>query len=157
MRKEGILDTRKHFSWIKKAGVFFTVAGLVTVFFILTGKGQDRRDVDQCLQCHGAERGITAQNQHPLIKEGKCRDCHSSYDEESHQEFEKPGLRICVDCHGDQTLGRSHPVGNGMVDPNTNGEMTCVSTCHVPHGTDYKFQVPFENNMQLCLSCHKEF
>jgi predicted CXXCH cytochrome family protein len=35
--------------------------------------------------------------------------------------------------------------------------MSCVSTCHLPHGSDYKYELPFKNNMELCLSCHPDF
>jgi len=86
---------------------------------------------------------------HPLVRESKCNSCHDG--------LAKPTIQTCEKCHTKYKLGRSHPVGSGITDPNTNQTMTCTSTCHKPHGTGYKYQLPYKNNMELCLSCHKDF
>lgn len=141
----------------KKVSIFFTALLFpVILFLVSTGKSQVKGQVDDCLQCHDKAWGITAQSQHPLIKEGKCRDCHQTYDTAEHRESIRPVDELCMECHTPEKMGRSHPIGAGVIDPNTAEAMTCVSTCHRPHGSDYPKQVPFKNNMDLCFNCHKD-
>lgn len=145
-----------------KGGAVFLRVIIPLVFISILGAmvnsiGQENREADGCLKCHSSEWGAKSQFQHPLIKEGKCKSCHSTYDEAVHLESEKPVLETCQGCHTGEILGRSHPVGGGVVDPNTGETMTCVSTCHLPHGSDYEHQLPYPNGQELCLSCHKDF
>lgn len=135
------------------AGAFFLLILLAAKYCI----SQAVQDGDYCLSCHSNAAGLDKKFLHPLVSEKKCRACHISYDAALHKEAEAPVLDTCLSCHGEQKLGRSHPVGGNIIDPNTNTMMTCVSSCHLKHGSDYKYQVPFKNNMELCLSCHKEF
>jgi len=139
--------------FFKKQSIAFFIFAL-SMLVITVPKSQEIREADECLKCHTDDFGPTGQVQHPLIKEKKCMACHNSYDISTHQEFEKPVLDACTRCHDEGNMGRSHPVGYGIIDPNTNDEMTCVSTCHTPHGSRFKFQLPFKNNMDLCISCH---
>ena len=143
-------DLRKIF-----LGIFS--AALVSAALVFYSIGQETREADQCLSCHGEPWGINQKFQHPLIKEGKCRSCHNTYDEAAHQEREKPVLETCLECHREGELGRSHPVGGGVIDPNTQDTLTCVSTCHSPHGADYEHQLAYKNVQDLCLSCHRDF
>lgn len=117
------------------------------------------QSANDCLSCHNnlLDLNLDKKFLHPLVKDGKCKSCHISYDETAHVEKDRPVLAVCLSCHSEEKLGRSHPVGEGIIDPNTKETMTCVSTCHIMHGSDYKYQLPFKNNMELCLSCHKEF
>ena len=142
-------------SVIAFGGIFFLTVVLVFASEI-GGQGRKENDAVRCLRCHPNERGVQRLHQHPLIKEGQCKSCHSSYDEEMHQEREHPVLEVCLECHRDQ-LGRSHPVGGGIMDPNTSETMTCVSTCHRPHGTEYPHELPYANGKDLCLSCHPNY
>ncbi|PIQ89529.1 MAG: hypothetical protein COV72_02580 [Candidatus Omnitrophica bacterium CG11_big_fil_rev_8_21_14_0_20_42_13] len=112
---------------------------------------------EDCIKCHDPALGPQRNFVHPLIREHKCRACHIDYDAEEHIEGDKPQIDVCAGCHPEENLGRSHPIGSGITDPNTNDTMTCVSTCHRMHGTDFKQLVPFKNNMELCLSCHEDF
>ena len=130
---------------------------LLCAFIAVYCSSQESGDTDACLGCHKEKFSQHKEFVHPLIKQGKCKACHSSYDIASHKERIKSGLEDCMDCHTQEKLGRSHPVGRGIIDPNTNNTLTCVSTCHTPHGSGYKYFMPFENNMQLCTSCHKDF
>ena len=118
---------------------------------------QDSLSAYECFKCHDKVFGSIKEFAHPLFKEGKCKSCHSSYDTITHAEAVKPGIDTCLGCHPEEKLGRTHPVGDGVIDPNTNDIMTCVSSCHLPHSSDYRYQLPFSNNMELCLSCHKDF
>ena len=140
----------------KKTYILFAAFLFSVILFIVSaGKSQVKGQADDCLQCHDRAWGITSQSQHPLIKEGKCRDCHQTYDTVKHRESIPPIADLCVNCHTPEKMGRSHPIGKGIIDPKTGEEMTCVS-CHRPHGTDYKYQIPFKNNMDLCLNCHQD-
>ena len=139
---------------MRKLIVFILLFGIIIAAYCIS---QETQDIDRCINCHSEKLKPARKYIHPLIKEGKCRSCHESYDEATHREDRRPELDICQNCHSRDQLGRSHPVGGGIIDPNTNDTMTCVSTCHSPHGSDYKYQTPFKNNMDLCMSCHKEF
>ncbi len=141
--------------FIKRYIFFVALLFSAVLFLVSTGKSQVKGQADDCLQCHDNAWGVTAQSQHPLIKEGKCRECHQTYDSVKHEETTPPVDELCMDCHTSDKIGRSHPIGNGIIDPKTSAEMTCVS-CHQPHGTDYKYQIPFKNNMDLCLNCHQD-
>ena len=116
-----------------------------------------RPNSTKILFSHDAKFGVTDKIQHPLIKEGQCLSCHSSYDEERHKEALKPVDVTCVRCHEQEKLGRSHPIGPGIIDPNTQEAMTCVSTCHNPHQSEFKNLLSYRNSMDLCLGCHKDF
>ncbi len=132
---------------------------LSSIFFIIIvaySASQDSRTAYECFKCHAEIFSLMKSFPHPLIKEGKCKSCHSSYDEATHTEEIKPNFDTCLGCHPEEALGRSHPVGDGIIDPNTNDTMTCVSSCHLPHSSDYRYQLPFVNNMDLCLSCHED-
>ncbi len=83
--------------------------------------------------------------------------CHIEYDIETHQDSGDVTFDVCVECHNDENLGRSHSVGPGVLDPNTGGTMTCTSSCHFPHGSDNKFHLSFRDKADLCRSCHAEF
>lgn len=133
---------------------FIFILGLVAV---LGSVGEESREADSCLKCHSNQWGPTLKFQHPLIKEGKCKSCHSTYDEAVHQEAVRPVLETCQECHSSEKLGRSHPVGGGVIDPQTGDSMTCVSACHTPHGSDYEHQLPVPNAQDLCLGCHEGF
>lgn len=135
------------------AGIFFLLIFFSIVIYCVS---QDADDAS-CLGCHNHGLNFDKKFLHPLVKERKCRFCHNSYDESTHKEAAAPVLDVCMECHTQDKLGRSHPVGQGIIDPNTNNDMTCVSTCHLMHGSEYKYQLPVKNNMELCLGCHKEF
>lgn len=130
---------------------------LFSIFAITYCISQVANDGDYCLSCHSKDVDLSKKSLHPLVKEKKCRACHVSYDNGLHKEGDEPVFSACINCHSEEKLGRSHPVGEGIIDPNTKDTMTCVSSCHIPHGSDYKYQLAFKNNMELCLSCHKDF
>lgn len=129
----------------------------LSMFFVIYCATQENQNANNCLSCHNQQISLTQRFPHPFIKEERCTACHTSYDESMHKEIIKPTLDICITCHSQEKLGRSHPVGEGIRDPNTESTMTCVSSCHLMHSSDYRYQTPFKNNMDLCLSCHKEF
>jgi predicted CXXCH cytochrome family protein len=129
----------------------------LSIGVVYYSKSQGTSKDDACVRCHQAPVETVKAFRHPLIKEGRCTACHSTYDMLMHRETNPPALDICLQCHTDDKLGRSHPVGEGIIDPKTGETMTCVSACHSLHGADYKYLLPYENNMHLCLSCHKDF
>lgn len=156
MEKKYLLKCGGYFFWLRNMRFFLIICGifLFSFFYCLS---QEIKDSDACLKCHADYLKLDKKFIHPLIKDGKCKQCHISYDMDGHKEQNPPVLDVCLSCHTQEKLGRSHPAGDGIIDPNTNSLMTCVSSCHLIHGSDYKYMLPFKNNMELCLSCHKEF
>jgi predicted CXXCH cytochrome family protein len=136
-------------------GIFLLLGA--TALKVRGGDPSDGQSPQDCVACHAEVMTPAKAFQHSFVRQGECRVCHTDYDQETHREQNKPGYENCLDCHPLNTLGRSHPVGNGVIDPNTNETMTCVSSCHLPHGSDFPHQTPYRNNMELCKSCHKDF
>jgi predicted CXXCH cytochrome family protein len=135
--------------------LFFLFLSIIIIAYAIS---KEQKGDYLCLTCHDRESlGLNKKFVHPLVRKIECSSCHREYNKDEHFETNKPVLDICVNCHTNEELGRSHPVGNGIIDPNTQDVMSCVSSCHLPHGSDYKYQLPFRNNMELCLSCHKDF
>jgi DmsE family decaheme c-type cytochrome len=94
---------------------------------------------------------------HSPIQEGNCEACHSSHASDS--VFLLKGSSIvetCGACH-DWAKHTSHPVGEKIRDPrNKNLAVQCL-TCHVSHGTGYRYLIPFPTVTDLCVQCHKQY
>jgi predicted CXXCH cytochrome family protein len=48
-----------------------------------------------------------------------------------------------------------HPMGEGVKDPRSGGEVGCLS-CHDPHGTGYEYMLVDTANGRLCVGCHTD-
>lgn len=116
----------------------------------------DKIEVPQgsdCTDCHVNNPLFSYAGPHEGLT---CIECHSPHASEIDPLLLRKPISLCSkSCHASEQLGRSHPVGVGIIDVNTGHEMTCISTCHRMHK-------PNSENLLvaaapgLCFSCHGE-
>ncbi|MEW6401408.1 MAG: cytochrome c3 family protein [Chloroflexota bacterium] len=95
---------------------------------------------------------------HEPYQQEKCLDCHVIFHEpETQRRYAQSDIELCYSCHPHSELGNSHPVGGGVIDPNTGQMMTCTSTCHLSHTAPYPYLLSLQPEGELCVSCHEEF
>jgi len=106
-----------------------------------------------CLNCHGdVENDLFRTTAHRPAQEGRCLVCHKPHTSTQPQLLAKEGLILCASCHPSQ--GKFvHPVGNAVRDPS--GRPVTCSTCHAPHGSDFKALSRADPQRELCVRCHR--
>ncbi len=137
---------------------------LVFIFSMVSLHSQNEGKAERgslCFPCHADFKDKNVGYEHkPFIQED-CSRCHKFHGDNPRKgnlkkNFSQADIDLCYSCHPNDKLGLSHPVGGNMRDPNTGYLMTCTSTCHDPHGSDYRFILRQEGGKNLCISCHKE-
>lgn len=115
--------------------------------------------VGLCRSCHSdtMNRFETTAVKHSPVKEGMCVTCHSPHGAQGTYLVDQPSMiDLCGTCH-DYQQHSSHPIGEKAVDPrNKNLTVQCLS-CHKGHGTEFKWMLLAETNLELCTRCHKEY
>jgi predicted CXXCH cytochrome family protein len=115
--------------------------------------------VNPCFEsgCHSELHVNDGPYKHQPYVDEQCLDCHVSFHTESTQRlYTQSDIELCYRCHPLATLGNTHPVGEGIIDPNTNQMMTCTSTCHYSHTAPYPYLLSLSASGELCVSCHQE-
>jgi predicted CXXCH cytochrome family protein len=94
---------------------------------------------------------------HNPIQEGSCDACHSSHASDGAFLLkQRTVIKLCEACH-DWSKHTNHPMGEMIVDSrNKNMTLQCLS-CHISHGTGYRYLVPFPTVTDLCVQCHKRY
>ncbi len=64
--------------------------------------------------------------------------------------------QLCLECHPDAEGSNKHPVRPKYYDLRAHRGLTCTSSCHNPHGTQFDAMVKDYNPDQdgMCLQCH---
>ncbi len=113
------------------------------------------RQVQICRSCH---EDTFRRHQDKLYIHPKapyCNECHNVHGSNQLAMLRGDGNMICDRCH--ETQGKfTHPVGDKVKDPRTGQSMTCIS-CHLPMGTDYKYQLILSGEKDLCIQCHRSY
>ena len=109
-------------------------------------------DKDLCYKCHKMEKYRNKKFRHSL--DIGCLSCHKNHQPKSEPLLKNDPIDVCLDCHENIGSERMHPLR--VRDPNTGGELTCTSSCHDVHGTDFKFLCRREPGRTLCISCHQD-
>lgn len=108
-----------------------------------------------CRGCHPDTYQNYVGKPHSHPSAGACANCHQVHGSNNLAMLNGDGNQVCNGCH--KTQGQfTHPVGEGVFDPRTGMNMTCVS-CHYPHGTDYPFNLKQEGSKDLCIQCHRGY
>ncbi len=94
---------------------------------------------------------------HNPIQEGNCDACHSAHSSDSNFLLNQPSvIKLCGTCH-DWSKHTNHPMGEKVIDSrNKNLTMQCLS-CHVSHGTGYRYLIPLPTVTDLCVQCHTQY
>jgi predicted CXXCH cytochrome family protein len=111
-----------------------------------------------CYRCHPQIKTTYAKSNHAPMA---CVKCHRPHGSRYGSLLVKSGPKVCVDCHepthrymGDGDL--SHRASNQFLDIHSNKPLSCTSTCHNPHGTQFQHMTrtypPKWDG--LCLQCH---
>ncbi len=84
---------------------------------------------------------------------GTCEKCHAVHGSNQVAMMKGDGNAICSQCHESQGEF-SHPVGDKVRDPR-NGQMMTCSSCHNPHGTEFKGLMRLSGVRDMCVQCHR--
>lgn len=108
--------------------------------------------------CHNDLKQKEKPVKHTPYVQARCLECHQNFHTRETQRARlQRELDLCYTCHTRQSLGNTHPVGEGVLDPNTQQMMTCTSTCHRSHTAPYPYLLTLPGTGALCVNCHKEF
>jgi predicted CXXCH cytochrome family protein len=119
-------------------------------------------DNDICYACHRVP--IQASYDRSAHQNTPCWRCHTPHGSDWGPLLKGPQPEVCFPCHAkrdfdDITGGNDrnkHPVRPVFWDVNAKKALSCTSSCHDPHGTEFYFmlryyQYPKDGN---CLICH---
>lgn len=110
---------------------------------------------DLCSGCHpDVMKKLDATYAHKPAVQGDCIKCHKPHSSTEDLLLTNESIALCESCH-EQQVTFTHPVGEGIIDPNTRGVVTCVS-CHDAHGDEHKGILLADRGRDLCLRCHKQ-
>jgi DmsE family decaheme c-type cytochrome len=116
-------------------------------------------DAQLCGTCHAdtIRQNAATAVKHAPVEGGTCIACHSPHGSEGVHLIDQPSIvKLCATCH-DYDAHSAHPLGDKAVDPrNKNLRVDCLS-CHKAHGTEFKWMLLAETNVELCTQCHKKF
>jgi predicted CXXCH cytochrome family protein len=118
-----------------------------------------------CVACHTDKKDLLAEDSstyyiHGILKGGGCVACHSPHATENRFQLYKPINELCVGCHtAFKGIEKGHPVGGhpvqGVKDPRRPERAFACTSCHNPHGSDYKFLLIGDVlGGQVCSQCH---
>lgn len=113
------------------------------------------RDNEICFQCHkgSLKVGYQASSHRGLL----CVSCHTPHGSAYSPILRKENPDVCLQCHSwVESHNNQHPVRPQFYDIRADAPLTCTSTCHGPHGTEFPMMVrffpwPFDGR---CLQCH---
>lgn len=124
------------------------------------------RNNNMCYECHGS--AIQASYDASLHFDTLCIDCHTPHGSEWGPLLQQRTPDICLNCHAphryDDPGYNNHPVRPVFYDPLAGQPLTCVSSCHNPHGTPFSAMLKWPNMQTyggqywgkdyICRKCH---
>ncbi|NTU70769.1 MAG: hypothetical protein HGB10_02970 [Coriobacteriia bacterium] len=107
-----------------------------------------------CLECHGDKESQYANSAHA---DSACVSCHSVHGSAYDPLLVGVQPDLCLDCHPTAEGSNKHPIRPKYYDLHAKKGLTCTSSCHNPHGTEFEFMIKDYNFSQdgVCLQCHK--
>ena len=108
--------------------------------------------------CHAELQDTTRPHPHQSFTHEACLECHIHFHDPATQRLHAQSeIDWCATCHTADTMGATHPVGEGVVDPNTGQMLTCTSACHRQHTAPYPYLLTRAGDGELCLTCHTDW
>lgn len=117
----------------------------------------DATDNNVCYTCHGDKRATYEASPHSV---NLCINCHTPHGSQFAPLLIQSNPELCYDCHPSSSFsqipGQTHPVSPAFFDIHAGKGLTCTSTCHNPHGSQYDHMLRnfFYPQDGLCLQCH---
>ena len=131
------------------------------------------QDIEENLKCLGCHENVLIQEtiyKHSPFIQQNCIICHltpeeSPEDTNHENKLSSPedlGIDRCYNCHPNEKLGVSHPVGvypseriqiPEELPMGADNKLLCI-TCHIPHGSDEEYLGRKPVSAQLCITCH---
>ena len=107
-----------------------------------------------CYQCHGDKQTRYDASAHYV---NPCVTCHTPHGSSYKPMLVKEQPGLCLQCHPSVSGSNKHPFRQKYYDIHAHKGLTCTSSCHNPHGTQYDHMLRNYNWAQdgLCLQCHK--
>ena len=107
-----------------------------------------------CYECHGDKQPHYDQSAHYV---NDCVTCHTPHGSAYKPMLVKRQPELCLQCHPIADGSNKHPVRPQYFDVHAGKGLTCTSSCHNPHGTeyDYMLRTNYSDQDGLCLQCHK--
>lgn len=107
-----------------------------------------------CMRCHFNSEEYDKEQSEYITHPGQdCSTCHTPHAAGNPKFLASTGSDLCASCHV-RAHDVSHPIGEGIIDPRDNQQMTCLD-CHKMHGSNFEFYLPLNPTRDLCLQCHK--
>ncbi len=117
-----------------------------------------------CVACHvDKKKYLEASSSffiHGIITGYGCVACHSPHATKYRFQLYKPINELCTGCHTSlKEITRGHPVGGhpleGPKDPRRKGRKFSCTSCHNPHGSEYRFLLIGDIlGGHVCSKCH---
>ncbi len=119
----------------------------------------EARDNRFCYRCHARPNGdayaIEATYEESAHRGKLCIDCHTPHGSAFAPLLRNSNPQLCLGCHTGYDEKHSHPVARRFYDSHAKAPLTCTSTCHNPHGTQYQRMLNYPYRRDgLCLKCH---
>ncbi|HIJ78268.1 MAG: cytochrome c3 family protein [Desulfobulbaceae bacterium] len=118
-----------------------------------------------CVACHTDKKTLIEDDSpiyyiHGILKGAGCTICHSPHATDIRFQLYKPINELCTSCHTAlKGVTKGHPVGGhpntGVKDPRRPERMLACTSCHNPHGSDFKFLLIGDIlGGHVCSQCH---
>ena len=107
-----------------------------------------------CYRCHGEKLVAYDASSHSAML---CIKCHTPHGSQFDPILIAENPRLCLTCHTTKEGQNKHPIGTRFFDLHARRGLTCSSSCHNPHGSEYQYMLKNFNPTQdaECLQCHK--
>ncbi len=107
-----------------------------------------------CFECHGDKQQHYDSSAHNV---NQCVRCHTPHGSRYPPMLVNTQPALCTACHPQVVGSNKHPYKSDYYDVHSEKGLSCTSTCHNPHGTEFDDMVNGYSWMQdgMCLQCHK--
>lgn len=114
-----------------------------------------------CSRCHNQVMTAYDGSGHSVVL---CVRCHTPHGSPNIPMLRAENPPLCLECHKAEHFDESnarmatnnHPVRPTHYDVNAQGDLTCTSSCHNPHGTELNYMLRYFafSSDGACLMCH---
>ena len=122
-------------------------------------------DKELCVACHDDKQYMLEHDRrfsiHGIVNGIGCTACHDPHATNYRFQLYRPIQQLCTGCHTKLAgLKRGHPIAKhpleGPKDPLREGRRFTCTSCHSPHGNQYKYMLVGElTGQKVCMKCHQ--